>query len=245
MFAENNSTVKLINKMKISNDSIPARTARVSYDNADNIEKTYDDDMQLTSFLFWHGHTTPFEKLVFVFEIECPLFVRSQIMRTRTASYNEVSRRYTKKNMSFFIPEYRKADKFADDFTEAEIENMYNEWKNNVLPAIINYYKKLEQLDVAKEVTRQFLPQNLMTKFHMKIDLHNLLRFLEQRTSEHAQKETRDVANMMVNILEKEIPEIMRIWTIYIDMRKLWIKDKYAIFKRMIHEDRGKKINNQ
>jgi len=226
--------------MEISNDEIPAKTARVSYDNFESEE--FEKNMQLNSFLFWNGHTTPFEKLVFVFEIECPLFVRSQIMRTRMASYNELSRRYSKKNIEFFNPDFRLNKNSKDLLSELDKSFIKNEWKEIILPSLTRFYEKLNEKGIAHEVTRQFLPQNLMTKFHMKIDLHNLLNFLELRTSKHAQKETRDVANMMLDILRKELPEIVNMWEIYINMKRFWMEDKYKIFKRKIDESR--KFNN-
>jgi thymidylate synthase (FAD) len=229
-------SVKLINKMEITNDSIPAKTARVSYDNY-NLEKSFIDDLNLNSFLLWKGHTTPFEKLVFTFEIECSLFVRSQIMRTRTASYNEISRRYTAKDITFMKNiDFRHENK-NNLFMIKTMNEFENEWKKDILPVIIKYYNRLINAKVSNEVARQFLPQNMMTKFHMKIDLHNLFRFLEQRLNEHAQKETRDIAFLILNLLKKEVPQLVQMWTIYRNMKEKFMDEFYDEFKLRVKEN--------
>jgi thymidylate synthase (FAD) len=80
------------------------RNARVSY-NAD--WRTGEDegkDEKLLDFMAKNHHTSPFEAMVFTFEIKAPIFVMRQWMRHRTWSYNEVSARYAELPEEFYVP---------------------------------------------------------------------------------------------------------------------------------------------
>ena len=53
-----------------------------------------------------NGHTSPFEHITFTFHVKAPIFVVRQWFRHRIGmSPNEISRRYTSKNVDeFYIP---------------------------------------------------------------------------------------------------------------------------------------------
>ena len=78
--------------------------ARISLASSSNILN--DRDEKLIRYLSSHNHLSPYEHCVATFIIRCPLFVRSQIHRHRTMSFNEISRRYTSENISFYFPEH-------------------------------------------------------------------------------------------------------------------------------------------
>src|SRR5574343_1963149 len=79
------------------------RNARVSYD-ADWREGDDDKDAKLVNYLTKNRHTSPFEAMVFTFEIKAPIFVIRQWHRHRTWSYNEVSARYAELPEEFYVP---------------------------------------------------------------------------------------------------------------------------------------------
>ena len=85
-------------------DKTAVSAARVSF-GEDNKKDLDDKDKKLIKYLAEHEHMSPFEHLVLTVKIEVPLYIRSQIHRHRTFSYNEISRRYTNKDLEFFIPE--------------------------------------------------------------------------------------------------------------------------------------------
>lgn len=64
-------------------DTMPATAARVSFGN-DRVQYDEPRDTKLINYLADHQHTSCFEHQVATFMIECPLFIRSQIMRHRT-----------------------------------------------------------------------------------------------------------------------------------------------------------------
>ena len=69
-------------------------------------------DRKLIKYLIRHKHTSTLEHCSITFRFVVPLFVRSQHHRHRTWSYNEISRRYTEKDITFYEPkEFRTQHK--------------------------------------------------------------------------------------------------------------------------------------
>jgi len=65
----------------------------------------------LIRFLLKHNHTSPFEHNQLSFRIKAPIFVARQWMRHRMNSYNEISLRYVKAPLEFYIPpQWRSQD---------------------------------------------------------------------------------------------------------------------------------------
>src|SRR4030067_2674197 len=77
--------------------------ARISFNT--EVTELSDKDKKLIAYLADNEHMSPFEHNILTVIVECPLYIRSQIHRHRTFSYNEVSRRYTSENLEFFIPD--------------------------------------------------------------------------------------------------------------------------------------------
>ena len=97
--------VSLIDYM--GDDKRAAHAARVSFlkDDIDTDKEFTDKDKRLINFLLREKHTSPFEHSTITFRLTVPAFIRSQIHRHRTFSYNEASRRYTSDNLSFYSPD--------------------------------------------------------------------------------------------------------------------------------------------
>ena len=77
--------------------------ARVSYGNSKS--ELDNRDKRLIKYLIRHRHTSTLEHNTVTLKFVVPLYVRSQHHRHRTWSYNEISRRYTAENLSFYLPE--------------------------------------------------------------------------------------------------------------------------------------------
>ena len=100
LYNDNIGRVDLIDHM--GDDLTIVNSARVSFgvtkDKLDNRDK------KLIKYLVKHRHTSTFEHNVVTFRFIVPMFVRSQHMRHRTWAYNEISRRYTDKDLQFYTP---------------------------------------------------------------------------------------------------------------------------------------------
>src|SRR5579883_1558077 len=67
-------------------------------------DKAIDDN--LVKYLYRNHHTSPFEMVKFTFHIRCPIFVRTHLIRHRTANVNEFSQRYSEiKDGEYYSPQ--------------------------------------------------------------------------------------------------------------------------------------------
>lgn len=213
--------VELVDHM--GTDLTIVNAARVSF----NKHKTALDtkDEKLIKYLVDHRHTSTFEHNVVTFRVKVPLFVRSQHMRHRTASYNEISRRYTDENIEFYLPRlYRTQHKSnrqasnADELLDPKMSWCYrdphetgdcgtaSEAVNAFVGIAHRFYDELMSAGVCREQARMVLPQNLYTEYYVTLNLHNLLHFIELRTHEGAQWEIQRVAQAMLEIVKELWP---------------------------------------
>ena len=95
--------IRLVDSM--GTDLSIVRNARVSYDSEWRAGKDESSDTRLINYLYSNGHNTPFESVIFTFEIQAPIFVFRQWHRHRTQSYNELSARYRPLPNKMYIPE--------------------------------------------------------------------------------------------------------------------------------------------
>jgi len=203
----------------MGDDARAAHAARVSFLRDDEILTSEGDltakDKKLITFLLRERHTSPFEHSTISFRMKVPLYIRAQVMRHRTFSFNEVSRRYTSECIEFHVPrELRKqADKNLQCSTD---EVVYNNDKlvNAMRDQVDNAYRCYQMLldcGVAREQARAVLPQNMYTTFWMTGSLHNYIKFLQLRLDPHAQPEVQELAKAMYLMLSDIFPETMAV----------------------------------
>ncbi|MEI6055101.1 MAG: FAD-dependent thymidylate synthase [Lentisphaerota bacterium] len=186
--------------------------ARVSFG---KIKDTMDEkDIELLKYLIENKHTSPLEHLVFTFSVHCPLFVRGQWHRHRTWSYNEISRRYTEFDLTFYTPaqlrEQSKNNRQASvegSFVEDEkLKGMIDKHNQDSLAL----YNHLLSKGVCREQARGVLTQNMMVTFWATVDLANLLHFLDLRDHQHAQWEIREYAQAIKTLLAPHLPNLAK-----------------------------------
>lgn len=203
-------------------DFMPCSAARASFGNEDKTGKSKKADKKLMKYLADHKHMTPFEYQHATFLIECPLFIRSQIHRHRTFSFNEISRRYTDENLEFWAPyKWRKqsASNKQASTDEAigyyagggfgaldELDNPHNAHRYMCKFALEQYNLMIEN-GVCREQARSILPQSLLTKFYMGGNLRNWAHFIALRRDPHAQKEVQIIAERVAVKLRELWPE--------------------------------------
>ena len=59
---------------------------------------------------------------------------------------------------------------------------------------------------LARELARMGLPLSTYTQWYWKVNLHNLLHFLQLRADAHAQWEIRTYADVLLDVVEKWVP---------------------------------------
>lgn len=191
--------VRLIDYM--GSDASIVQAARVSYGLG---TKQLSEDRALIRYLMRHRHTTPFEMCELKIHVRVPMDTWRQWIRHRTASVNEYSTRYSvaidathktlpdewrlqsadnRQGSCGFVPE-------ADGQELSMRESTLHEEVRRV------YEDRLGR-GVAREQARKDLVLSTYTEAFWKIDLHNLLHFLELRLDENAQHEIRSYARVL------------------------------------------------
>ena len=184
-------------------DITVVNSARVSYARSNDRKiKLDENDAALIERLIQNGHETPFENIIFTFHVKCPIFVARQWMRHRIASYNELSRRYKKGDLEFYIPSRDRTKDTTGD-NSYQIKFAYDAMKMT--------YELLLERGVTAEVARTVLPVGLYTEFYYTTNLRSLMNFLKLRTDIHAQYEIRQYAFAIMDILD-DIDEIEISW---------------------------------
>jgi thymidylate synthase (FAD) len=212
--------IRLIDYM--GDDSAVVQAARVSYGAGTTRTR---EDRGLIRYLMRHAHTTPFEMCEIKFHIRAPMDVWRQWIRHRTANVNEYSTRYSiaidaaqktpgdkwrlqsSENKQGSVGYLSKKD--GDSFSAAEAE---------IHRASRALYEGRITAGIAREQARKDLPLSTYTEAYWKIDLHNLLHFLNLRMDDHAQQEIRSYATVIgEQIVAKWVPLV---WEAFLDYRR-------------------------
>lgn len=170
-------------------------------------------DKKLLNYLLENRHTSPFEHVIFSFEVKAPILVWRQWMRHRTWSYNEQSGRYVEyEDEEFYIPHiWRAQSKDNKQASEGYINPLVGESLTQILES--NYrnayilYQTALNSGVSREMARLFLPGfALYSTAVCTVDAHNLMHFLRLRLHPHAQYEIREYAIAIASIFAQVMP---------------------------------------
>lgn len=208
----------------MGNDKAIVDAARVSYNSSMNQGKKKQDDYSLLRYLYRHAHTSPFEMCETKFRIKAPIFVARQWLRHRTASVNEWSLRYSQASEQYYLPEVYvigTQDEINKQGTTKPMK-MGSEWEeeivdqlNNASHTAFSAYKDFLDNELSREQARLILPMNTYTEWVWKINLHNLLHFLQLRMDPHAQYEIRVYAETIYKLLKNHFPQTMQAFEDY------------------------------
>lgn len=201
--------VRLVDHM--GSDLSIVRAARVSYAADWRVgDELSNSDDRLIHYLYRNKHTTPFEAVVFTFEIKCPIFVARQWHRHRTWSYNEVSARYTELDEGFYVPAPELIGTQSKNNKQARDLGIPNDVASQSIrsscEASFKQYRTLLDLGVPRELARSVLPVAAYTRYFGTVDLHNLMHFLRLRLHPHAQYEIRQYAEAILKLIEPVVP---------------------------------------
>jgi len=190
------------------NDLTVVNAARVSFHKESTEMKLA--DTKLIAYLAKHNHTSPFFHPQLRFRIKIPIFVAREWFRhTVGFARNEVSRRYVDSAPEVWFPtEFRERDpnvkQGSKDTTvdTPEVKKVYYDAMHNAIQA---YHTLLEQ-NVAPEIARAVLPLSLYTEFIETGSLAAYARLCKLRLDPTAQKEIRDYAQQISDLIEKAFP---------------------------------------
>src|SRR5580692_5081786 len=216
----NDGFVCLVDVM--GNDQSVVQAARVSY--GEGTRKT-SDDRSLIRYLLRHRHTTPFEMVEIKFLVRVPMDCWRQWIRHRTANVNEYSTRYS---LAIDATQATAPDAWRSQAAtnrQGSGELMDAETGLRLSAAEAEFQSRARQLyeeriaaGVAREQARKDLPLSTYTEAYWKIDLYNLLHFLNLRMDDRAQQEIRAYANVIGNEIVTRWTPI--VWEAFLDYKK-------------------------
>lgn len=170
-------------------------------------------NVKLLRYLIDHKHWSPFEHAHASFEIETSIPIAMQLLRHRF-NVQQYSMRYAEATLSYESYPARRQDvknrqHSINDMSEEEKQWFLDAQLLNWLKSYDLYREALKK-GIAKEQARFLLPLGVKTRLYITNNLRGFIHYFQVRCHRDTQKEHRDIAIAMMNILSKHIPYIAR-----------------------------------
>lgn len=163
---------------------------------------------KLLNYCIRNKHWSIFEQVDFTVEIKTSRAIAAQILRHKSASFQEFSQRYSEitkfEDIEFRLQGKTNRQVGDEKLNSPEIEFMIDEHIKNSK----DLYDYMISKGIAKECARFILPLNVQTTMYMKNNLRGWIHYLDSRCSEHTQKEHRLIANEIKKIFIEYFPNI-------------------------------------
>jgi len=168
----------------------------------------HDTGERLLRYCIRNGHWSVFETASMTLEITTSRAIAAQILRHRSFTFQEFSQRYACAS-DFESVELRKQAESNRQSSSEVIDNekLKREVREYLCDAVDNYNYLIEK-GVARECARMILPLATQTTLYMTGSVRSWIHYFEQRRSDHAQKEHRQVADAAWEIFRAEFPTI-------------------------------------
>ena len=151
---------------------------------------------KLINMLWRDGHETPFEKGMVHFLVDTEIASHIHLLKHRLSSMNAESARYTDlKEDKIFAPE-DWPQKWQDKLEE------YSRVTNHLYHECLKDLEPLLGRKRAKESARFFKMYNSQIQADISFNMRSFANFLKLRNSEHAQKEIREIAAEMLDLVK-------------------------------------------
>jgi thymidylate synthase (FAD) len=191
-------------------DEMIANVARVSYAKEAS-QYTEEQNTKLLKYLLEHGHTSPFRHPQLQFRVKCPIYVERQIFKHNVGvTVNSVSGRYVDFSASYYmipIGDWRKQSKSSKQGSDGLVEDQ--EGCSLIQDMVIEFcsdaYDRLIDKGVSMEQARSVLPLSLETEFIWTGSYAAFIHLCKLRLKPDAQKETRDLVNVMLSSVKSII----------------------------------------
>ena len=154
---------------------------------------------KLIDMLWSNGHETPFEKGSVHFLVDCDIASHIHLLKHRISSLNAESARYKElKEDKMFVPQDWPA------FWQ-EMLVSYTQKGNELYHQCVGELEDTLGRKRAKESARFFKTYNSKIQSDIMFNMRSFANFQKLRNSVHAQKEIREIAQLMIDLV-REIP---------------------------------------
>jgi len=226
--------VKLLDVM--GDDEEVENSARISYGEG---TRKVNQTRNLIRYLMRHKHTSPFEMCEVKFHLKLPIFIMRQLVRHRTANLNEYSGRYSVMSNEFYLPEgdYLAKQSTTNSQGRGEVleqQGLLQFEFNRIYDGASMAYQVLLEEDLSREVARAVLPVANYTECIWKIDLHNFFHFVKLRSDSHAQREIRDYADAMYELVKPNFPLCCEAFEDYVQGATTFSKQEMGVIRELL-----------
>ena len=226
--------VKLLDVM--GDDEEVENSARISYGEG---TRKVNQTRNLIRYLMRHKHTSPFEMCEVKFHLKLPIFIMRQLVRHRTANLNEYSGRYSVMSNEFYLPEgdYLAKQSTTNSQGRGEVleqQGLLQFEFNRIYDGASMAYQVLLEEDLSRELARAVLPVANYTECIWKIDLHNFFHFVKLRSDSHAQREIRDYADAMYELVKPNFPLCCEAFEDYVQGATTFSKQEMGVIRELL-----------
>lgn len=176
-----------------------------------------DKDKRLINYLAKHKHKSPFNHAFVSFRVKAPVFVARQLVKHEYLTWNEVSRRYVDDEPEFYMPDHwRKRAENVKQGSSGEVvadfgglwdyEGPISEHVEEANHDARILYNDMIEAGVCPEQARMVLPQSMMTQWWWSGTLGAWAKMANLRLDDHAQQETRVVAQRVAGRMAALFP---------------------------------------
>ena len=195
-------------------EEVIARHARVSTKNPDR-----EEFKKLLSFCIRQGHWSIFEQASASFEILTTRAISPQILRHKTASFQELSQRYsnpwevleelTIDATDFSIRQQATTNRQSSSIElPYEIQTQFRKQIQILDKTARNLYEDMLSAGVARECARNILPMYTPSRLHMAAPIRTFLHYVGLRGQADTQLEHRKIALSIGRQLQKHLPTV-------------------------------------
>jgi thymidylate synthase (FAD) len=150
---------------------------------------------QLIEMLWINGHETPFEKATVHFLVDTDIASHIHLLKHRISSLNAESARYKElKEDKYFIP-----DDWTDKWQDALKD--YTDTGNQLYHQCLTELEPVLGRKRAKESARFFKTYNSQIQADVMFNMRSFANFIQLRNSKQAQKEIREIAQKMWDLV--------------------------------------------
>lgn len=177
----------------------------------DVVKRLSERDTKLIQYLAKHQHWTPFSHPQLSFRIKAPLFVSRQWFKHQIGiTRNEQSRRYVSEEPEFYIPSSWRTKPEGSikqgSGGNAEDQDGIDAMYGSAVQVALGLYNQMLDEGIAPEQARMILPQCTMTEWVETASLAAVCRACKLRLDQHAQAETREIAEQIAEIVAPLFP---------------------------------------
>lgn len=193
-----------------TSEELTAYVARVS--NPSN-QLNKGTSSKLLGYCIKNSHWSVFEHVNFTVEIKTSRGIAAQILRHRSAVFQEHSQRYSE-STQFEEYEARSQDpknrQNSIDNLDEDTKQWFLDAQEDVIQHCDYLYHQALNKGIAKEQARFLLPLSTQTTLYMTNNVRNWIHYIDLRTGNGTQLEHKEIAEEIKNIFVEQFPAISK-----------------------------------